>query len=72
MILEKTIKLRVDTEKEAKEAIEQYNDDAKQNGYFVKKASYEYKSKKSKGEIIAEAYVVTLALIFHELWEDVE
>lgn len=70
MILETTTKYRADTEVGAKDMIESFRKDAAEKGYIVKKAGYEYKTKKSKGEIIAETWVVTITQVFSDLWED--
>lgn len=72
MILETTLKFRADSEISAKEVIEGYRKDAAEKGYVIKKAGYEYKTKKAKGEIIAEAWVVSITQVFGGLWEDVE
>lgn len=69
-LLETTQKYRVNTEDEAKSLIESFKDEARQKGYLIKKASYEYKNKKAKGEIIAECYLVSVTQIFDELWGD--
>ena len=70
MLLEVTTKLRANSEEGAKSTIESYRKEAAEKGYTIKKASYEYKTKKAKGEIIAEAWVVSITQIFGELWED--
>lgn len=70
MLLETTLKFRADSEIAAKDMIESFRAQAKEKGYKVKKASYEYKSKKSKGEIIAECWVVSITQVFSSLWEE--
>ena len=73
MILETTTKYRADTEISAKDMIEAFRkeaQEAQEKGYTIKKAGYEYKTKKAKGEIIAEAWVVTITQVFGDLWED--
>lgn len=70
MILETTTKYRADTEISAKDMIEAFRKEAQEKGYTIKKAGYEYKTKKAKGEIIAEAWVVTITQVFGDLWED--
>lgn len=70
MLLEVTSKYRTTSEEEAKELIEQFRLQAAKKGYTVKKASYERKVKKAKGEIIAEIFVVSVTQTFAELWED--
>ena len=61
--LEETIKMRAKDEAEAQEIINQYR--AHNN---VKKAAYEKKEKKSKGEIIGEGYLVTITITHANFW----
>ena len=70
MLLETTSKFRAETEIAAKDMIEQFRAEASRKGYIVKKAGYEYKTKKAKGEIIAEAWIVSITQIFGDIWED--
>lgn len=70
MLLETTNKYSVDSETKAKDMIEEFRQKANDKGYIIKKAGYEYKTKKAKGEIIAEAWVVSVTFIFSTLWED--
>ena len=72
MLLETTLKYRVDTEIQAKDTIDAYREQAKEKGFIIKKASYERKDKKSKGEIIATVFVVTITQVFAALWEDID
>ena len=67
--LEKTTKYRCDTENEAKEQIEAFREEAKTKGYMIKKIGYEYKNKKAKGEIIDEAWVLSVTAVYANLWE---
>lgn len=69
-LLETTYKIRTDSEAEAKKQIEHYQALAAEEGYVVKKCTYEYKSKKAKGEIIDEAWIVTVVNSFGSIWED--
>lgn len=71
MVLETTIKWCVRDEDEAKRLIEKIRAEGADHGYYVKKAGYERKIKKAKGEIIAKAFIVTITEVFHELWEDI-
>ena len=71
MILETTTKLKVNSEDLAKETIEAYRKDALEKGYTIKKAGYEYKTKKAKGEIIAEGFLVTIVQVYANFWEDI-
>ena len=68
MLLETTLKYAVDSESKAKDMIETFHANALEQGYTVKKAGYEYKVKKSKGEIIGERWVVSVTEVFNELW----
>lgn len=70
MLLETVSKYRADSENQAKEMIEKFREEAAQKGYIVKKAGFEYKTKKSKGEVIAEVWVVTITQVFADVWED--
>lgn len=70
MLLETTSKFRANSENEAKEMIEEFRKEAATKGYVVKKAGFEYKTKKAKGEVICEAWVVSVTQVFGDLWED--
>jgi hypothetical protein len=71
-LLQQKLDYIVDTEDSAKELMEKFRANATKEGYTIKKASYERKDKKSKGEIIATVFVVTIVQVFSSLWEDVE
>lgn len=66
ILLQETIKYRVDTEEEAVAAIEDAKAQAAANGYEVKKSSYTAKTKKSKGEIICSWYVVEICKKYND------
>lgn len=70
MLLETTQKYSVDSEVKAKDMIEAFRAQAEEKGYTVKKAGYEYKTKKAKGEIIDERWVVSVTQVFGSLWEE--
>lgn len=70
MLLETTSKFRANSENEAKEMIEGFRKEAATKGYTVKKAGFEYKTKKAKGEVIAQIWVVSVTQVFSDLWED--
>ena len=42
--------------------------EAKEKGYTVSSASYTYKEKKSKGEIIDYGYLVKVTKVFDDFW----
>lgn len=71
-VLKKTIEIATGSENEAKELIETYRQESKEKKYVISSVGYTYKTKKAKGEIIGEAYVVKVVQIFNGLWEEFE
>ena len=67
-----TTEARAYTEEEAKEYIEAFRLNASQSGYIVAAAGYTYKTKKKKGEIIAEAWVCKCVAEYAPIWEEDE
>lgn len=67
--LEHSVKIRTESEEEAKNVIERLKEEAQEKGFYVKKAGYEYKNKKAKGEIIDEAWVVSATIVHGTLWD---
>ena len=69
----KTLKIttesRAYTEEEAIEAIEAARTNQNKEGYTLGANGYKYKTKKSKGEIIDEAWIVTTTKIYNEVWD---
>lgn len=63
-LLKETVELRADSEIEAKEIIESFRTKA------VVAAGYTYKTKKSKGEIIDEAWICKIVQNFGNVWEE--
>ena len=68
-ILKTTREFRVNTDEEAKKLIAEESELAIQNGYSVIKASYDYKEKKSKGEVIDSGFLVKITYHFSNFWE---
>lgn len=68
-VLKVTEEYRVDSEIEAKEAMEKFRSEAAQNGYSVGACGYTYKEKKSKGEVIDEAWIVKVVKVYGGVWE---
>lgn len=66
--LKSTEEYRVNSEFEAKEAMEKFREEAKSKGYNIGKCGYVYKNKKSKGDIIDEAWIVSVTKIFSDVW----
>lgn len=67
--IEHTDKIVVQTEKEANTIIDNTQQQAREEDFILKKAAYEHKVKKAKGEIQDEAYVVTIVKQYGEIWE---
>lgn len=61
-------KYRAYSEDEAKDFIET-NRMAATGNYILKKAGYEYKTKKAKGEVVDEGYLVTIVKTFESFWD---
>lgn len=62
--IKETISWRVNDESEAIELIEDYKAKQFTDGYTVNKSGYVLKTKKSKGEIIDQYYIVSIQFDF--------
>jgi len=71
-LIEQTEKYVVDSEEDALKVIQQFKKDAESKGYILGNSGYAYKSKKAKGEIIGEAWVVTVKKVLGGVWDDFE
>lgn len=69
ILLKRTDELRVETDTEARQVIDDARKDAQEKGYVIGAAGYTHKEKKSKGEIIDSCEVVKIVKIFSEVWE---
>ena len=67
-----TTEARAYTEEEAKEYIEDFRVSAAQNHYTVAAAGYTYKTKKKKGEVVAEAWICKCVAEYNPIWEEDE
>jgi hypothetical protein len=65
-LLQTVEKIRVDTESEAVQLIEEMKVKAVTEGYEIRKSSYTKKQKKSKGEIVAEWVNVEITKKFND------
>lgn len=54
---------RINTEEEVKETLEEFK---AETGYEVKKASYEKKQTKEKGEVVDEYWILSVTKIFND------
>lgn len=71
-LIEQTEKYVVDTEEMALQLVQAFKNKAAEDGYVLGSSGYTYKTKKSKGEIIGEAWVVTIKKILGGVWDDFE
>lgn len=67
--LKVTEEFRAYTEEEAISAIQTARDRQSADGYQLGANGYKYKSKKSKGEIVDEAWIITISKIYNEVWD---
>ena len=71
-LIKRTEEYVVDTEEQAIKAIQNFREDAAEHGHTVGASGYTYKTKKFKGEIVAEQYVVKVTRILGGIWDDYE
>lgn len=69
-ILKQTEEYRADTEEEAKVIMEKFRTEAPEKGYTLGASGYTYKTKKAKGEIIDEAWVVKIVKVIGGVWDE--
>lgn len=65
-----TYETRAYTEEEAKLILDKFRKDAEEQGYTVGANGYTYKSKKSKGQIVDEAWICKCTAIYNEVWDE--
>ena len=58
------------TEEEAIQALSDLRANQTKDNYVLGANGYKYKTKKSKGEIVDEAWIVTATKIYGEVWDD--
>lgn len=63
---------RCDSEEEAKNEMENFRQEQNEGRFTIGKMGYTYKIKKSKGEIIDEAWVLDITKIFGGIWDGIE
>lgn len=71
-LLKQTEEYLTESEQEAISLIETYRQDAQEKGYVLGANGYTYKTKKAKGEIIAEVWVVKVTKILGGVWDELE
>ena len=67
--LKVTEEFRVETEAEAKIAVENFQKEGLEKGFSITKWSADYKTKKSKGEIIDNGYLLKVTFQFSDFWD---
>lgn len=68
-LIKRTEEYRVETEDEAKEVMEHFRQDAKENGYILKASGYTLKEKKQKGEVIDSGFLLKVVKEISTFWE---
>lgn len=68
-LLKVTEEYRADSELEAREAIENFRKESLEKGYVLGACGFTYKDKKSKGDVVDEAWVVKVVKIYGKVWE---
>ena len=68
-LLKVTEEYCADSEQEAREAIENFRKESLEKGYVLGACGFTYKDKKSRDEIISEAWVVKVVKIYGKVWE---
>lgn len=71
-LIKRTEEYVVDTEEEAIKAIQNFREDAEEHGHTVGASGYTYKTKKAKGEIVGEQYLIKVTRILGGIWDDYE
>lgn len=71
-LIKRTEEYVVDTEEEAIKAIQNFREDAEEHGHTVGASGYTYKTKKAKGEVIGEQYLIKVTRILGGIWDDFE
>lgn len=67
--LKRTEEYRAETEKEAKDFVEEIKKESKEKGFEVTAYSIARKEKKSKGEIVDECYVIKIVKTYSPIWD---
>lgn len=69
-LLKRTEEIRANSEEEAKTIMENCRKEAQEKGYTIGASGYTYKTKKAKGEIIDEAWVVKIVEQIAGVWDE--
>lgn len=71
-LLKNTVETKVETQAQAEDLIVRRKEYAAANGFSISAAGYTYKTKKSKGEIVADGYLVKVVESYAGFWDDYE
>lgn len=66
--LKDKITFRCETEKEAKDLVENFKGRAGTEGFTVSKFAYQLKERKEKKEVVESCYQVEIELVYGTLW----
>ena len=69
-LLKRTEEIKANSEEEAKTIMENCRKEAQEKGYTIGASGYTYKTKKAKGEIIDEAWVVKIVEQIAGVWDE--
>ena len=69
--LKVTEEYRAYSEQEAIDALNEARTKQNTEGYTLGANGYKYKTKKAKGEIVSEAWVVSVTKVYDEVWDEV-
>ena len=70
--IKSTMEVKTYSEDEAQAYIDALKDKSENRGYEVTGYSITKKEKKSKGEVIAEGFLVKATLVYSGFWDDLE
>ena len=69
ILLKRTEEFRVESDVEARKAIDDVRADANEKGYQNASAGYTHKEKKTKGEVIDACEILKIVKVFGGIWE---
>ncbi len=69
-LIKQTEEYTVDSEQAAVDLIEAFRKDAEEKGYVLSASGYTHKTKKAKGEIIDEVWVVKIVKAIGGVWDE--
>ncbi len=69
-LIKETKEFRAETEAEAKAIVEKFQAEGLEKGFSIIKWSADYKTKKAKGEIIDEGYLLKITFNISDFWEE--